>query len=265
MSKSYSKRAKKSSRCTARSSGEARMIDAADVLSGRVTVELPVSMAEIIGGVSAEIERLAGEAGLLIMQSVMNAEVESLAGPKGRHDPQRQATRWTSQPGYVVLGGKKVRTVKPRVRSMEGHEVTLTSYERFQSPPRRQPSIVRKLINGISTRKYTRSARKSWRGREGCGPSSHQSDKRRRGRGCLEPMQTGRGLGQDRAGCQGSGADHRGVAERQRYRDPLGGCGCAWIDWARCRGCGSQPHAHAGQQLRTAMGVRGACIPHNGG
>lgn len=151
MSRAYSKRTRKSSRRTA------RVVEKTDVLSGRVAVELPVSMAEVIGGVSAEIERLAGEAGLLIMQSVMNAEVESLAGPKGRHDPDRQVTRWTGQQGYVVLGGKKVKTTKPRVRSMEGHEVALESYERFQSPPRRQSSIMRKLINGISTRKYTKA------------------------------------------------------------------------------------------------------------
>ena len=151
MSKVYTKRTRKSSGRTT------RVVEKVDVLSGRVTVDLPVSMAEVIGGVSAEIERLAGEAGLLIMQSVMNAEVESLAGPKGRHDPDRQVTRWTGQSGYVVLGGKKVKIVKPRVRSMEGHEVALTSYERFQSPPRRQSSIVRKLINGISTRKYTKA------------------------------------------------------------------------------------------------------------
>lgn len=149
MSRTYPKRTRKSSRRTA------RVIEKTDLLSGRVAVELPVSVAEVIGGVSAEIERLAGEAGLLIMQSVMNAEVESLAGPKGRHDPDRQVTRWTGQPGYVVLGGKKVRITKPRVRSMEGHEVALESYERFQSPLRRQSSVVRKLINGISTRKYT--------------------------------------------------------------------------------------------------------------
>ena len=151
MSKVYPKQTRKSSR------RKARVVEKADVLSGHVTVELPVSMAEVIGGVSAEIERLAGEAGLLIMQSVMNAEVESLAGPKGRHDPTRQVTRWTGQSGYVVLGGKKVKIIKPRVRSMEGKEVALTSYERFQSPPRRQSSVVRKLINGISTRKYTKA------------------------------------------------------------------------------------------------------------
>jgi len=149
MSRTYSKRTKKSSRDTA------RVVETADVLSGRVTVELPVSMAEIIGGVSSEIERLAGEAGLLIMQSVMEAEVESLAGPKGRHDPDRQVTRWSGQQGYVALGGKKIKVTRPRLRSMDGHEVALTSYERFQSSPRRQSSIVRKLINGISTRKYT--------------------------------------------------------------------------------------------------------------
>ena len=151
MSKVYTKRTRKTSPRTA------RVVEKSDVLSGRVTVELPVSMAEVIDGVSAEIERLAGEAGLLIMQSVMNAEVESLAGPKGRHDPDRQITRWRGQQGYVVLDGKKVKITKPRVRSMEGHEVALTSYERFQSPPRRQSSIVRKLINGISTRKYTKA------------------------------------------------------------------------------------------------------------
>jgi len=133
------------------------VVEKADVLAGRVAVELPVSMAEVIEGMSEEVERLAGEAGLLIMQSVMNAEVESLAGPKGRHDPGRRATRWTGQQGYVVLGGKKSRITKPRVRNMEGHEVTLKSYERFQSPPRRQSSVVRKLINGISTRKYTKA------------------------------------------------------------------------------------------------------------
>jgi transposase-like protein len=130
------------------------VVDKVDVLAGRVSVELPVSLAEVIEGVSEEIERLTGEAGLLIMKAVMDAEVESLAGPKGEHDPERTATRWSSQPGYVVPAGKKVNLVKPRVRDLGGHERSLRSYRRFQSPPRRQRSIVQKLIHGISTRKY---------------------------------------------------------------------------------------------------------------
>jgi transposase-like protein len=89
-----------------------------------------------------------------MMKAIMDAEVASLAGPKGRHDPQRTATRWTPQQGYVVLAGKKVQVRKPRVRTLQGCEVNLKSYQQFQSAPRRQDSIYRKLINGISTRKY---------------------------------------------------------------------------------------------------------------
>lgn len=139
-----------------RTSGQrpAKIVDREEALAGRVAVELPVSLAEVIDGVSEEIERLAGAAGLLIMRAVMEAEVASLAGPKGQHDPDRRVFRWGDQPGYAVLGGAKVRLGHPRVRDRDGHEVTLESYERFQSPPRRQQSIVKKLMRGISTRKY---------------------------------------------------------------------------------------------------------------
>lgn len=61
-------------------------MDKGEGLAGRVAIELPVSAADVIRGVSDGIERLAGEAGLRIMQAVMQAEVESLAGPKGRHE-----------------------------------------------------------------------------------------------------------------------------------------------------------------------------------
>lgn len=136
------------------SGGCSEILDQTDVLAGHVQVDLPVSVAEIITGVSDDIEQLSGQAGLLIMQAVMAAEVEALAGPKGRHDPDRQATRWAQQGGYVVLAGKKVPVTKQRLRDLEGHEVRLESYQRFQSPPRRQRSIYKQLINGISTRKY---------------------------------------------------------------------------------------------------------------
>ena len=148
MARAYRKKIRKASE------NNQEVVDKAGLLAGRVQLELPVSVGEIIDGVSDEIERLSGEAGLLIMKAVMNGEVESLAGPKGRHDPDRRATRWTQQRGYVVLAGKKVPVSKPRLRDLEGHEVRLKSYERFQSPPRRQRSVMNKLIHGISTRKY---------------------------------------------------------------------------------------------------------------
>lgn len=131
-----------------------QVVDKSQALDGRVSIELPVSVAQIIEGVSQEAEQLAGEAGLLIMKAVMDQEVALLAGPKGKHDPDRTATRWTAQPGYVVLAGKKVPVIRPRVRTKEGSEVNVRSYARFQSAPRRQAGIYKKLVNGISTRKY---------------------------------------------------------------------------------------------------------------
>jgi transposase-like protein len=133
------------------------MVDRDEVGAARVVVELPVSLAEVIDGVTEEIEQLAGQAGRLIMRSVMEAEVERLAGPKGRHEPDRPMSRWGGQPGYAVLAGRKVKLLRPRVRDERKQEVPLTSYARFQSPPRRQGSIVRQLIHGISTRKYERA------------------------------------------------------------------------------------------------------------
>lgn len=131
-----------------------QVVDKSQVLDGRVSIELPASVANILEGVRQDVEQLAGEAGLVIMKAVMDQEVALLAGPKGKHDPDRTATRWTAQPGYVVLAGKKVPVIKPRVRSKTGSEVNLRSYAQFQSAPRRQASIYKKLVNGISTRKY---------------------------------------------------------------------------------------------------------------
>jgi putative transposase len=38
----------------------------------------------------------------------MDAEVTAVCGPKGRHDPQRIATRHGHRAGSVTLGGRRV-------------------------------------------------------------------------------------------------------------------------------------------------------------
>ena len=71
-----------------------------------MSVELPVSGAAVSEGVSEEIERRTGQAGLRNMKAEMDAEVDTLAGPKGKHDPDRTSTRLTAQPGHVVPAGR---------------------------------------------------------------------------------------------------------------------------------------------------------------
>ena len=57
-------------------------------------------------------------------------------------DVTGRVKRWGSQGGYAVLAGKKIPVRRPHVRDRERREVALESYSRFQSPPRRQRSIL---------------------------------------------------------------------------------------------------------------------------
>ena len=70
-------------------------------------------------------------AGLAVVAEIMQAEMTAKAGPKGRHDPERTATRNGTAPGSVVLGGRTVPLRRPRATKAGGGEVHLDSYDAF--------------------------------------------------------------------------------------------------------------------------------------
>jgi len=83
----------------------------------------------------------------------MEAEVEALVGPKGRHDPGRRAVRHGSDDGLVTLGGRQVAIRQPRVRSADGTaEVPLATYDCVTSTEvlgqRRLPVPLENLASG---------------------------------------------------------------------------------------------------------------------
>ena len=57
------------------------------------------------GGVAMKI---AVGAGLQVMTAMMAADVDALCGPRGRHDPDRTATRHGCETGSVTLGGRRL-------------------------------------------------------------------------------------------------------------------------------------------------------------
>jgi len=67
-----------------------------------------VAMSEIAADVREGLLAIAVGAGLQVMAAMMAADVEALCGPRGRHDPQRTATRYGSEDGSVTLGGHRV-------------------------------------------------------------------------------------------------------------------------------------------------------------
>ncbi len=95
-----------------------------------------------------------GGAAAIVMPSLFEEEVERIAGVRYEHQADRQATRWGHDEGHVIFGGRKVAMPRPRVRSVEGHEVPLQRYQAFAHPRRMQEAVSQRILRRVSTRDY---------------------------------------------------------------------------------------------------------------
>ncbi len=94
--------------------------------------------------------------GLQVLQEMMSAEVEQLAGPKGRHDPQRQAVRHGTEVGRVFLGDRKISLTHPRVRAADGsEEIPLDTYHQFQDPTLATQAVLERMLYGLASRQQS--------------------------------------------------------------------------------------------------------------
>lgn len=122
-------------------------------------VQLVLPMAEMLGWLRQGVGELIRQAGLQLMDLVMEQEVRELAGERSQPQPQRKANRWGSEQGFCVVMGQKVPVRRPRVRSTEDREVRLGSYELFHRGEPLTETVWEKLMLGLSTRKYGQAVR----------------------------------------------------------------------------------------------------------
>lgn len=95
--------------------------------------------------------------GLQAVAQELQKEVGRLAGQP--YERGTENSRWGSQPGSVYLRDQKVPIKVPRVRNTRtNQEIPLTMYQRLQKPLNGDRQTILKLLNGISTRKYEKSA-----------------------------------------------------------------------------------------------------------
>jgi transposase-like protein len=98
---------------------------------------------------------LAVGAGLQVMAAIMEQDVAAVCGLKGRHDPQRTATRHGHERGSVTLGGRRVPVERPRMRATDGSgEVAVPSYELFSGTEVLGRMAMERMLAGLSTRHY---------------------------------------------------------------------------------------------------------------
>jgi putative transposase len=137
---------------------------------GLFDLSRPVLGERLAGKVSDQLEHFAAQMrhgllaasvsiGLEVMGELMEVEVTELAGPKGKHNPDRAAYRHGSEDGKVTLGGRRVPVTRPRVRSVGGDdteesEVHLESYDTVASVDLLADHMVASMLAGLSTRRY---------------------------------------------------------------------------------------------------------------
>lgn len=120
-----------------------------------VPEQVSLAMAEIAGSMREGLLALAVGAGLQVMQTLMEADVTAVAGPRGRHDPQRTAVRHGHERGSVTLGGRRVPVTRPRVRAADGSgELPVPSYELFTGTEILGAMAMERMLAGLSTRRY---------------------------------------------------------------------------------------------------------------
>lgn len=117
-----------------------------------------VAMSEIAADVREGLLALAVGAGLQVMAAMMAADVDALCGPRGRHDPDRTATRHGTETGSVTLGGRRLPVRRPRVRAVDGtgssRELPIASYEVFSGTEALGRKAMEQMLAGLSTRRY---------------------------------------------------------------------------------------------------------------
>src|SRR5262245_66018327 len=85
----------------------------ASTLGLTIPAEVSVALAEIAHSAREGLLALAVGAGLQVLGTMMEESVTALAGPKGKHNPDRIAVRHGHEQGSVTLGGRRVAVQRP--------------------------------------------------------------------------------------------------------------------------------------------------------
>jgi transposase-like protein len=126
---------------------------------GNPAVQMMLPMTEMMGWLRKGVGELIRQAGLQLMDLIMQEEVRELAGERSQPQSDRTAHRWGNERGYCVVMGQKVPIQRPRVRTTDDKEVRLGSYEMFHRGEPLTETVWEKLMLGLSTRNYGQAIR----------------------------------------------------------------------------------------------------------
>jgi len=133
---------------------QARIVSKGEVEASELPERVTVALAELAGAAKQGLLALSVGIGLAVVEEIFQEEVTRLAGPRGRHDPGRTATRHGQEQRQLTLGGRRVAVSKPRVRATTGEELPLRTYRTFASRDLLTEATLDRMLAGLSSRRY---------------------------------------------------------------------------------------------------------------
>ena len=114
---------------------------------------------EALASISASFERLCLAAGLEALGEMMEADAQTACGPRHGRGKDRTAHRWGKTKGKIGFHGGKVEIARPRLRSFDGKEQALPSWEGAMTEDWLGKWAMNQMLINVSTRKFERSMR----------------------------------------------------------------------------------------------------------
>jgi putative transposase len=132
-----------------------QVVTPAEALERPLPAAIQEALGELVGAVREGLLALSVGVGLSVVRQLMEAEVDEVVGPKGKHNPDRTANRHGHERGSMTLGGRRVQVSRPRIRTADDErELPVGTYEYFADRDPLTVVVMNRMLAGVSTRKY---------------------------------------------------------------------------------------------------------------
>src|ERR1700720_292376 len=114
---------------------------------------------EALANISASFELFCLASGMEALGEMMDHDVRVICGPRHARGHDRRGHRWGKTRGKIGFHGGKVEIERPRLRSFEGKEQALPSWEAAVAEDWLGKWAMNQMLINVSTRKFARSVR----------------------------------------------------------------------------------------------------------
>ena len=114
----------------------------------------PLGVLGVLHDVRHAFEGLCAQAGLAVLEQLMEEDRTALCGPKGVPQERRRALRGGTTQASVVLAGQRMAVQRQRVRDLQQGEMALPSFVWASQRDPLDRATLQAVAAGVSTRRY---------------------------------------------------------------------------------------------------------------